>query len=94
MNKTSSIIKSPLRYPGGKSRAVTQILNLITRGIDVLCSPFLGGGSIELACASRGIAVKAYDAFEPLVNFWQYLLEDAPKLANLKLVPCTILVVA
>lgn len=75
-------IRSPLRYPGGKSRAVGQILGLLP-AVDTLCSPFLGGGSVELACASRGIAVSGYDAFEPLVNFWQVALNDAPRLAQL-----------
>ena len=74
-------VKSPLRYPGGKSRAVKQILKLLPPELDRLCSPFVGGGSVELACAARGVEVRAYDAFEPLVNFWQALLDDAPGLA-------------
>lgn len=76
-------VKSPLRYPGGKSRAVKQILKLIPGSVDAICSPFVGGGSIELACASRGVKVYAYDAFEPLVNFWQFLLNDALTLADI-----------
>lgn len=76
------IVKSPLRYPGGKSKAVNQIIGLIPRDLETLCSPFVGGGSIELACASRGIEVHAYDAFEPLVEFWQVALEDAALLAR------------
>jgi DNA adenine methylase len=77
------IIKSPLRYPGGKSRAVKQILELLPQDMNSICSPFLGGGSVELACASNGIKVFGYDAFEPLVNFWKVLLEDAPQLARM-----------
>ncbi|MFV0256593.1 DNA adenine methylase [Candidatus Liberibacter solanacearum] len=45
--------------------------------------PFVGGGSIELALASRGTMVYAYDAFEPLVHFWQVLLKNAPHLAEI-----------
>ena len=76
-------IKSPLRYPGGKSRAVPKILELLPKGIGRLCSPFVGGASIELACASMlGINVYAYDAFEPLVNFWQVLLQDNEELVK------------
>ncbi len=81
-HKPVPLIKSPLRYPGGKSRAVTEILKLIPPDLDSLCSPFIGGGSVELALASQGVKVYGYDAFEPLVNFWQELLKDAPKLAN------------
>ncbi|WP_265016459.1 hypothetical protein [Wolbachia endosymbiont (group A) of Andrena dorsata] len=36
----------------------------------------------ELALASRGTKVYGYDAFEPLVKFWQVLLEDASCLAE------------
>ncbi|MDD9883104.1 MAG: DNA adenine methylase [Gammaproteobacteria bacterium] len=74
--------KSPLRYPGGKSRAVNCILDLLPPDIERLCSPFIGGGSVELALAARGIQVFAYDAFQPLVNFWRTLLEDAAGLAG------------
>lgn len=82
-SKTIPFIKSPLRYPGGKSRAVSQMLDeYIPKGLSTLCSPFLGGGSIELALASRGTRIYAYDAFEPLVIFWQMLLKDAAYLAK------------
>lgn len=77
-------MKSPLRYPGGKSRAVKQILNLLPQGLSTLCSPFLGGGSIELACSSQlGVKVFGYDAFKPVVNFWQALLKNPSLLAEL-----------
>ena len=75
-------IKSPLRYPGGKSRAINQICDLIPPDLDELASPFMGGGSVELACASKGVRVHGYDAFEPLVTFWQETLENAPRLAR------------
>ena len=78
----SALIKSPLRYPGGKSRAVKQILALLPPDIERLCSPFVGGGSVELALASRGVQVYAYDVFEPLVNFWRVLLDDAHGLSE------------
>ena len=83
--KTANIklIKSPLRYPGGKSRAIKQIMEVIPRDIDILCSPFFGGGSVELACVQRGINVYGYDAFDPLVNFWKTLIKNNIKLAKI-----------
>ena len=75
-------VRSPLRYPGGKSRASFSIFNMLPSEIDTLCSPFLGGGSVELMCASRGIKVYGYDYFEPLVNFWKVLLLDSSLLAE------------
>jgi len=66
---------SPLRYPGGKNRAVRAIYPCIPASETRLCSPFLGGGSIELACSTR-MQVSGYDIFSPLVDFWQILLEN------------------
>ena len=65
-------IKSPLRYPGGKSRAVSTLRSYIPRETKVLVSPFLGGGSLELSCAADGIKVYAADAFDLLINFWDH----------------------
>ena len=48
-----------------------------------ICSPFLGGGSFELALAEKGIQVHAYDAFKPIVWFWHALLKDPEYLALL-----------
>lgn len=75
--------RSPLRYPGGKSRAVNKILPLIPDKVELLCSPFIGGGSFELACAAKGIKVCGYDIFSPLVHFWQCTLENPTRLASL-----------
>ena len=76
-------IKSPLRYPGGKSRAVSKILPHIPKGVD-LCSPFFGGGSIEIAyaLANPNNKVYGYDLFEPLVCFWEELIKDSNRLAT------------
>ena len=46
MGKTT-LIRSPLRYPGGKSRALKQILPLVP-DYSEFREPFLGGGSVLL----------------------------------------------
>lgn len=74
--------RSPLRYPGGKSRAVSIILPHIPEETEKICSPFIGGGSVELACMGRGIAVLGSDIFSPLVDFWQEAIENAEGLAE------------
>lgn len=75
--------RSPLRYPGGKSRAVDSILEYIPSGISHLLSPFLGGGWIELALgARRGVIVHGYDLYEPVATFWRCLQIDAARLAD------------
>jgi len=73
--------RSPLRYPGGKSRAVKEIYSCIPETEKVLCSPFLGGASVELACSTR-MKVHGYDAFSPLVDFWNVLMEKSEQLAD------------
>ncbi len=75
-------LPSPLRYPGGKSKAIKTLLNYIPKSVTTLCSPFFGGGSIELACLAKGIKVYGYDIFEPLTNFWQQLLINNQVLAK------------
>lgn len=63
---------SPLRYAGGKSLAVGLIVSLLPPGLRRLTSPFMGGGSVEIACARElGIEVKGYDVFDILCAYWQ-----------------------
>ena len=82
--KKMKFLKSPLRYPGGKTRATKTILDLIPRGIESLASPFTGGSSVEIACATaRGMRVFGYDTFAPVVNFWQVLLGSPVELADM-----------
>lgn len=81
-NSSLKYPKSPLRYPGGKARAVDQILRIIPATESVLVSPFFGGGSVEIAAASLGLTVRGYDVFQPLVDFWIELLLNPQRLAN------------
>lgn len=73
---------SPLRYPGGKTKAFRTIRQFIPDGLDELCSPFAGGASIEILLANEGTRVHASDAFHPLVNFWQCALNNPTRLAK------------
>ncbi len=66
---------SPLRYPGGKNRAIKYIYSCIPLNETKLCSPFLGGASIELACTTH-MTVYGSDIFEPLIAFWHILLTE------------------
>jgi len=75
-------LKSPLRYPGGKTRAVKHILPHFPEDVKEVCSPFLGGGSIELALAEQGVRVYGYDIFQPLIWFWRTLTGNPEALAD------------
>jgi DNA adenine methylase len=73
---------SPLRYAGGKSLAVGYIVEKLPENVTKICSPFMGGGSVELALAKHlNLEVKAYDVFDLLINFWQIALEKPNELA-------------
>ncbi|MDR0449218.1 MAG: DNA adenine methylase [Rickettsiales bacterium] len=62
---------SPLRYAGGKSLAVGHIIKLLPDNVKKVVSPFIGGGSVEIAIAKElGIPVVAYDIFDLLANYW------------------------
>lgn len=66
------MIKSPLRYPGGKSRAVDLIATLIPQ-FDEYREPFLGGGSVFLNVKQR-FPNKIFwinDLYFELFKFWQ-----------------------
>jgi DNA adenine methylase len=73
-----------LRYPGGKSRAVKTIAPMLEDiGGGRLVSPFFGGGSIEFGMLQRGWKVIGYDGWEPLVNFWDRVLKDSGRVADI-----------
>ena len=68
--------KSPLRYPGGKTRAC-KTLEMIMKehfnicDYDTLISPFFGGGSFEFHIQNNyQLNIIANDKFKPLYNFW------------------------
>ena len=72
---------SPLRYAGGKSLAVGLIVEKLPSSITRLISPFMGGGAVEIACATRlGLNVIAYDVFDILCNYWQVQVKHPDEL--------------
>lgn len=73
---------SPLRYPGGKTRACKLLWTFIPSSTNTLISPFFGGGSFELFCASKGLTVYGNDAFEPLSIFWNTLKNNAEDVSD------------
>ena len=81
-SKNKYSIRSPLRYPGGKTRGVQLITPYFPDKLDTLLSPFFGGGSIELSIAAKGTKVLGYDVFSPLAEFWECLNEQPDQLAN------------
>ena len=66
-------LKTPLRYYGSKTRAITQLIPYFPKDLKAIVSPFLGGAGLELHLTSKNIKIYGYDKFYPLVNFWQQL---------------------
>lgn len=68
---------APIRYAGGKSLAVGLIVELIPDNVKRIVSPFLGGGSVEVACAVElGLPVITYDIFDILISYWKAQLHN------------------
>jgi DNA adenine methylase len=70
-------LKTALRYPGGKSRAVVKMDPYFPdlRNYDEFREPFLGGGSVAIHITKKypTLDIWVNDLYEPLVNFWQQL---------------------
>jgi site-specific DNA-adenine methylase len=70
-------LKTCLRYPGGKSRAVAKMDPYFPdlRNYEEFREPFLGGGSVAIYITKKypGLNIWVNDLYEPLVNFWQQL---------------------
>src|SRR3989338_6322357 len=80
MNKYKRVPCSTIRYAGGKTLAVGHVIELLPTNIKKVVSPFLGGGSIEIAMSKYlDLEVRGYEIFDILVNYWKFQIEQ-PKL--------------
>jgi len=78
LKKNDIIIKnkSPLRYPGGKTRACKYLDLILNNNFNLekyknIVSPFFGGGSFEFYLQNKyNLKIIANDKFKPLYTFW------------------------
>ena len=93
---TSKTLKTPLRYPGGKSRALSKLFQFIpdlSRYTEYR-EPFLGGGSVALEIGKRYPHLKIWvnDLYDPLYNFWREIQDNGEQvqkeLKDLKSIHC------
>ena len=79
-------LKTPLRYPGGKSRAVTKMDPYFPdlRNYVEFREPFLGGGSVALYVTKKypNLKITVNDLYEPLINFWVQLQQFGDELTD------------
>ncbi len=73
-------LKTPLRYPGGKSRACTKLAQHFPdlKNFTEFREPFVGGGSVALFVAKLypHLDIWINDLYRPLAIFWQQLQHD------------------
>ncbi len=77
------MIKSPLRYPGGKSRAILRIAKLVL-DFEEFREPFVGGGSLYIYLKQKYPQKKYWinDLYQPLFKFWDMCQKDLNKVVN------------
>jgi DNA adenine methylase len=77
------MVKSPLRYPGGKSRAIELISTLIPQ-FDEYREPFVGGGSLFIYLKQKFPDKKFWinDLYTPLIKFWEMSQKDIGKVID------------
>jgi DNA adenine methylase len=78
--------KSPLRYPGGKTRACKKLDEIISKNFNmkqynVIISPFFGGGSFEFFLQNKyNKYLIVNDKFKPLFSFWKTCKDNKNRL--------------
>ena len=79
-------LKTPLRYPGGKSRACTKLDQYIPNldGYKEYREPFLGGGSVAIHITKKypHLNIWVNDLYEPLYNFWCELRHNGQRMCD------------
>tara|TARA_B100000927_G_scaffold279778_1_gene263636 strand:- start:200 stop:1075 length:876 start_codon:yes stop_codon:yes gene_type:complete len=77
-------LKTPLRYPGGKSKAIKTLSPWFPKTISEYREPFIGGGSIaiEVTKTNPNIPIWINDLYVPLYNFWVQLRDRGEELSE------------
>lgn len=83
-NQKTMMIKSPLRYPGGKSRAIAQIERHLPASFAEFREPFVGGGSVFLFARQKYPQVQVWinDLNYDLYCFWRSAQSDIEALVE------------
>ena len=86
MPQTLKSLKTPLRYPGGKSRALANLFRFLPdlSQANEYREPFLGGGSVAIEIGKRypNLDIWVNDLYQPLYNFWRELQENGREMRD------------
>lgn len=72
-----------MTYMGAKTKPRRDILNCYPKNMTKLVSPFIGGGSLELMAAGRGVRVHGHDKYPEIVRLWNVMLLDAYRVSEI-----------
>lgn len=70
------VVRSPIAYPGAKTRVTNQIMSILPDGIEDWREPFFGGGSVTLAFLQSKKSSKCErfvvgDLYKEVYYFWK-----------------------
>ena len=86
MSLTSKSLKTPLRYPGRKSRATIKLAQFLPdlKEYKEFREPFLGGGSVAIYITKMypDLNIWVNDLFEPLSTFWKCLQDHGDEITQ------------
>lgn len=86
MNKSLKSLKTPLRYPGGKSRATDKMSAFLPdmNQYKNYHEAFIGGGSFAIWMTKNypHLEISINDLYEPLYNFWVNLRDNGNDMAD------------
>ena len=84
MKDSIKSLKTPLRYPGGKSKAIKTLSPWFPQRVSEYREPFIGGGSVAInfTKSNPDIPVWINDLYVPLYNFWVQLRDRGEELSE------------
>lgn len=74
----TSVFRSPLRYPGGKQRAIAKISEMLPASVKEYREPMVGGGSVFFHARNIELAKHYWinDKFSELTIFWKIVQDQ------------------
>ena len=84
MKDSIKSLKTPLRYPGGKSKAIKTLSPWFPQMVSEYREPFIGGGSVAInfTKSNPDVPVWINDLYVPLYNFWVQLRDRGEELSE------------
>ncbi|QNP30364.1 DNA adenine methylase [Cylindrospermopsis curvispora] len=78
------MLKSPLRYPGGKQKAISQIAHYLPHKYKEFREPFVGGGSVFFYVLQNHYHIPCWinDLNPELYYFWSMVKTNLPQLVE------------